>query len=307
MPSLGIVGLGGVSRFYVDAIDRAPSLVLGAVCDHDPARLARFADRDAITVYNNADALLADPQIDAVVIDTPVASHMELTRTALGAGLHVCCEKPLALSVAEVEELVSLAEANQRVLFTAFHRRYNRNLPEPRVLDTSGLRSVELRYLERIDQHTDGEGAWYATPAAEGGGCIVDNGPNAFDVVRHLFGEVSVDDVDVDRSAAGVDIKAQIRGTLDSGAQAVINLDWGYDGEIKDLSATWDDGRTLHADMLAGFAEFKSSLDHEYDAVLADFEARVAAGAGDPETRAATTWLERALARAGQPPQQGTA
>ena len=174
----------------------------------------------------------------------------------------------------------------------------------PASLDTHGLRSVELRYLEQIEEHTDGDGGWYATPAAEGGGCIVDNGPNAVDVVRHLFGEVSVDGVDVERSPAGVDMKADIRGALRGGAEAVIRLDWGYEGEVKDLRARWDNGRELQADMLAGFPAFKSSLDHEYDGVLADFAARVASGAGDPEGLAATVWLERALEAASARPRQ---
>ncbi len=301
MLRLGIIGLGGVSRFYVDAADRARDIELVAVCDRDPTRLERFADRTTLAAHANADELLAEGGVDAVVLDTPVATHVELARAALRAGAHVCCEKPLALSVAEASELAELAEEEKRVLFTAFHRRYNRNLPQPGSLDTHRLRSVELRYLEQIEEHTDGEGGWYATPAAEGGGCVVDNGPNAVDVVRHLFGEVSVDGVDVERSPAGVDMKADVRGTVPGGAEAIIRLDWGYEGEVKDLRVRWDDGRELHADMLAGFPAFKSSLDHEYDGVLADFATRVASGAGDPEAMAATVWLERALAAAEKP------
>jgi predicted dehydrogenase len=298
MLRLGIIGLGGVSRFYVDAADRARDFELIAVCDRDAARLEPFAGRDGIAVYEHAREMLAGAEVDAVVLDTPVTTHVGLARAALGARVHVCCEKPLALSVADVQELLDLAEANDRVLFTAFHRRYNRNLPTPDSLDASGLRSVELRYLERIEEHTDGDMGWYAASAAEGGGCIVDNGPNAVDVVRHLFGEVSVEGVDIERSPAGVDMRAEIRGALGGGAEAVISLDWAYDGEVKDLRATWDDGRELHADMLAGFPAFKSSLDHEYDGVLADFAARAASGAGDPECLAATAWLESALAAA---------
>jgi predicted dehydrogenase len=302
MLRLGIIGLGGVSRFYVEAADRArDDIELIAVCDRDPARLAPFTDRTALTAHTSADELLADGSVDAVVLDTPVATHVDLARAALRAGAHVCCEKPLALSVVEARDLAELAEEEKRVLFTAFHRRYNRNLPRPGSLDTHGLRSVELRYLEQIEEHTDGDGGWYATPAAEGGGCIVDNGPNAVDVVRHLFGEVTVDGVDVERSPAGVDMNAEVRGTLAGGAEAVIRLDWSYEGEVKDLRVRWTNGRELHADMLAGFPEFKSSLDHEYDGVLADFAARVASGAGDPEGMAATVWLERALAAAEKP------
>ena len=163
-----------------------------------------------------------------------------------------------------------------------------------------------MRYLERIEEHTDGDMSWYATAASEGGGCIVDNGPNAVDVVRQLFGDVSVDDVQVERSPQGVDLRAVVTGRA-AGAPAVIRLDWAYAGEVKDLRVRWSDGRELHADMLAGFDEFKSSLHHEYAAVLADFAARVAEGREDPDGLAATAWLEQVLAAAAPPPGVGAA
>ena len=99
-------------------------------------------------------------------------------------------------------------------------------------------------------------------PASEGGGCIVDNGPNAYDVVRHLFGEVTVEGVEVTRSATGVDLQAVVYGRVGS-AEVVIRLDWAFEGE-PDLRASWRDGMALHVDMLAGSTGFKSSLEHEY-------------------------------------------
>lgn len=294
---LGIIGLGGVSRFYVDAAGAVPEADLVAVCDVDPARLAPFQKREEVAAYGSADALLDDPRVDAVVLDTPVSSHVDLGRAALRAGRHVCCEKPLALTRADADGLADLARRGGLTLFTAFHRRYNRNLPAPGSVDLDDLALVELRYLERIDEHAENL-SWYATPASGGGGCIVDNGPNAVDVVRYLFGDITVDDVEIGRSGSGVDVRAGIRGRLAGGAEAVIRLDWAFDGECKDLRVRWRDGRELHADMLAGFAAFKSSLEHEYVGVLVDFIARVATRAEDEAGRAATVWLEDVLTRA---------
>lgn len=60
-------------------------------------------------------------------------------------------------------------------------------------------------------------------------------------------------------------------GEADCGTSFSVELDWGYPGEVKDVSVELDDGRHLHADMLRGFDGFKSSLWHEYRAVLAEF------------------------------------
>ena len=283
-----------MSRFYVDAVAAVAGFELVAVCDLRPERLAPFRGRGDVTPYADARALVEDPRVDAVVIDTPVATHVELSRAALDAGCHVCCEKPLALTVGDADALAARARERGLTLFTAFHRRYNRNLPEPGSLDLGGLASVEVRYLERIEDHTDDLG-WYATPAAAGGGCIVDNGPNAYDVVRSRFGEMSVDHVEVARSPQGVDLRAVVRGRLAGGAEAVIRLDWAYDGECKDLSVRWEDGRELRADMLAGFAAFKSSLEHEYVGILEAFADQIEHRREDPDGRAATAWVQEVL------------
>jgi hypothetical protein len=82
-----------------------------------------------------------------------------------------------------------------------------------------------------------------------------------------------------------------------------IELDWAYDGELKDLMVETEDGERLTADMLDGFQAFKSSLEHEYVGVLRDFAARVASGEhGDEPGVAAVRFVERAYAlAAGEP------
>lgn len=294
--SVGIIGLGAISPWYVEAIQRAPSFILAAVCDIDEGRTLPFRESDNVRLYGSAAALLEDGGVDAVVLDTPVATHVDLSRAALSAGKHVCCEKPLALTRSDASELFALAESLQLTLFTAFHRRYNHNLPSPGSLPVEELVAVEARYLEKIAEHTDGLG-WYSTPAAAGGGCIVDNGPNAFDVVRHLFGEMTVEDVVVGRSPAGVDLNAVVRGRIGTGAEASIVLDWDFDGECKDLTAHMQDGTEIHVDLLAGFPAFKSSLQHEYVGVLDEFAQLVSSGQSDTSGYAATAWLEDVLTR----------
>jgi predicted dehydrogenase len=296
---VGLVGLGSVSHYYVGAIERSGAFELTALCDRDPLRLERrgAAARGAARYERVAD-LLADASVDVVVVDTPVATHADLCAAALVAGRSVCCEKPLATTLEDAERLAALASERGLTLFTAFHRRYNRNLPRPSALEPAGLRTVEVRYLERIEDHAPGAG-WYATPASAGGGCIVDNGPNAYDVARHLFGPASVDDASVVRSEHGVDVAATIHGSFAGGAELLIRLDWAFDGETKDLVARWDDGRELRVDLLAGFPAFKSSLEHEYDGVMAEFAEHLATRRRDEAGAQVSQWLSAALRQAG--------
>ena len=279
----------------MDAIRQSRAFRLAAVCDIDQFKSADFANDDGVAIHEDAAELIADQAVDAVVVDTPVSTHVELCRAALTAGKHVCCEKPLALARGDGEELLSIAASIGVTLFTAFHRRYNNNLPTPGQLRRTGLEAVRLRYLERIEEHTDSLG-WYATSAAEGGGCIVDNGPNAYDVLRHLFGDVSADRAEVKRSSSGVDMAADIHGRLADGADVLICLDWTFDGECKDLHVRWADGAELDVDLLAGYPGFKESLAHEYSRILDEFATLIDGGDSDLHGLAATAWLEDVLA-----------
>jgi predicted dehydrogenase len=87
------------------------------LCDADEGKLVGLAPRFPRTTFTTSFAdLLGDPEVEAVVIATPVVTHAELAKKALRAGKHVFVEKPMALAVADAEELVELAEQHGRVL-----------------------------------------------------------------------------------------------------------------------------------------------------------------------------------------------
>ena len=281
---VGLIGLGVISKFYVAAFDRLPGLDLAAVCDLRPAAQEPF--HDIAKCYTGHAELLADAAVDAVVVNVPNDAHATVCGDALAAGLAVCVEKPLATRVEDGRALAALARERDVTLFTSFHRRYNsavlRLLEEVAAADAP-VRSLTVRYLERIEDHA-GSDRWYLDADRCGGGCVADNGPNAFDLVRLFLGDVELTGADVHRDELGTDRRATValRSTL--GVTARVELDWSYDGEVKDVGVELADGTRLFADMLAGHPEFKGSLWHEYVGVLTDFDTRLRAGrdaAGD--------------------------
>ncbi|RSN19327.1 gfo/Idh/MocA family oxidoreductase [Amycolatopsis sp. WAC 04169] len=263
MIRVGVVGLGVISRFYLAAVGHSPDFTLAAVCDLDPAAL-----RDVpVPGYRDHRSMLAAGGLDAVIVTAPNDVHAAVCRDVLDAGLPVCVEKPLATALADGEDLVSRAAARNVALFTAFHRRYNANVLALReeLVDAAPIESVKVRYLERIEEHVGGD-RWYLDAARCGGGCVADNGPNALDLVRLFLGPVALRHVRITRDADGVDRLATLE--LDG---AVVELDWSFPGEAKDIEVRLTDGTRLYADMLSGFPEFKESLWHEYAGLLRDF------------------------------------
>jgi predicted dehydrogenase len=114
-PKVGVAGLGHWGRNLVRNFEELADLRL--LCDLSPELRESFSAR-----YPNArateryDDLLEDPELDAVVVATPVPTHYDLARRALAAGKHVFVEKPPAVRADEMEEMVALAESNGLVL-----------------------------------------------------------------------------------------------------------------------------------------------------------------------------------------------
>jgi predicted dehydrogenase len=267
---IGVIGLGVISRFYLAALAQMPSLRLTAVCDTNEAALRSFRDR--VPCHRDYHELL-ESDLDAVVVTVPNDAHATVCRDALEAGIAVCVEKPLATQLMDGEALARYAGMAGLCLFTAFHRRYNSAVQTlaRRLKTQPPVKTLTVRYLERIEEHA-GPDRWYLDQARCGGGCVADNGPNAYDLVRLFLGDVHVNDVHIDRDAGGIDRQARVVLRANSSATAKVELDWAYDGERKEVELVLVDDSTHHADMLHGYPGFKSSLWHEYHGVLADFE-----------------------------------
>lgn len=198
---VGVVGLGVIARFHLAALAASPDWDLVAVCDLDPARA--LEPRPGVTGYTDHTRMLAEAGLDAVVVTAPNDTHARICADALTAGAAVCVEKPLALDLAEGEALAALARERGVPLTTAFHRRHNSEFAALRErIGGRTVTEVTVRYLERIEEHA-GSDTWYLDPERCGGGCVADNGPNAFNLVEALLGRAEVTGARVGYDEAG--------------------------------------------------------------------------------------------------------
>jgi predicted dehydrogenase len=142
---LGVAGLGYWGPNLARNFDELADLTW--LCDLDPDKLELFSRRhpQARLTSNVAD-LLEDPELDAVVIATPVVTHAGLARQALAAGKHVFVEKPMALHAGEAEELCALAEERELVLMPGHLLLYHPAVDKLKELIDSGELG-EIRYV----------------------------------------------------------------------------------------------------------------------------------------------------------------
>src|SRR6476469_1816303 len=118
---IGILGAARIARSFVEAVRPSAKIVVTAVASRDGERAAAFARELGIgRVHASYDALFADPDIDAVYVPLPNNLHAEWSIRAAQAGKHVLCEKPLALSLEEVDRIAESAAANEVGVAGAF-------------------------------------------------------------------------------------------------------------------------------------------------------------------------------------------
>lgn len=111
LTGIGIIGAGHFGAVHAEALAGVEGARLVAACRNDAAAVAAFAARHGGTPYSDWAALLADPEVDAVVIATPHDLHRDITVAALRAGKHVLLEKPMAATLPDCDAILAAAAA----------------------------------------------------------------------------------------------------------------------------------------------------------------------------------------------------
>ena len=124
---IGVLGAANIApSALIKPAENDAEVVVAAVAARDVGRAQDFAAKHGIArAHESYEALIADPDLDAVYNPLPNGLHGRWTRAALAAGKHVLCEKPLTANAAEAREIADLAAKSDRVVMEAFHYRYH--------------------------------------------------------------------------------------------------------------------------------------------------------------------------------------
>jgi predicted dehydrogenase len=224
----GILGCGDVCEVKSGpGFQRASDSELVAVMRRDRKLAEDFARRHGVPAcYDDAQRLIADPNVDAVYIAAPPGKHVELALAVAAAKKPAYVEKPMARTHGECLRMVEAFEAAQVPLFVAYYRRaLDRFLKAKEILDSGRLgaiRSVDVRYA------SDGQGRyagradlpWRMQAEHAGGGLFFDLASHTLDVLDFLFGPLRDVSGEAKSGAAGdVEDRVSLRFSTLSGAQ----------------------------------------------------------------------------------------
>lgn len=292
----GIIGCGDIANKAVaPAVNEDSNSELVAFASASQERAEEFTRRHgAKRAYSDIAAFLADPDIDVVYAASRVYEHLPQTVAAAAAGKHVLCEKPMALTGAECQEMVDACHAAGVNLAVAYYRRYYpKNIKIKELIDGGAIgRPVLVRLVltGNYDPTPDDPKFWRIDPAKSAGGPIADVGSHRLDLLCHWFGEPAevaarnetlihsypADDADVllIKMASGVQVTASFHWSIGVGHDTIEMF--GTEGA---LFSTPTDGPHLTLRTASGTEEFNlPCAENRHLPLIQDFSERVLAG-----------------------------
>jgi predicted dehydrogenase len=232
---VGVIGTSWWAELeHLPGLASRPDVEVVALCGRDPSRLSAVAARHAIpSTFTDWRELIAHGRIDALAILTPNVLHAPQALAALEAGLHVICEKPLAMTAAEARAVADLAEAKGLATLTFFtHRAVGAAALAKRLLDGGLLgRPVQVNasYITNSHLRPGKKAGWRMQRAVAGTGVLADIGSHIVDLVRWWMGDfrkVSAQWLNVTKERDGVltdaDEQVSFLAELGCGAQAMV-------------------------------------------------------------------------------------
>jgi UDP-N-acetyl-2-amino-2-deoxyglucuronate dehydrogenase len=190
----GLVGCGGISTQHIEAMNAVDGARLVAVTSASASRARATGERWGVPWTAGLDELLGREDVDAVAVTTPSGLHAEMALAALRRGKHVIVEKPLALSVADVDELIAEGRRQGRLVAAVSQRRFEPVMGAlQRTVASGGFGRIALIMAESLNYRPQSyydSAAWRGTRALDGG-VLMNQAIHEVDLVCWLGGPVA--------------------------------------------------------------------------------------------------------------------
>ncbi|MCD9020891.1 Gfo/Idh/MocA family protein [Cohnella silvisoli] len=194
---LGLIGLGGMASVHAEQILKVEGVSITAICDRDGDKVSEWGERlriESSSRYTDHEALIKDPNIDAVMSITPNNVHYEIIRLCLIHGKPIMTEKPFTRTFAEAKALLELSNNYETPCMVGFSYRYVPSFRMARDMIRSGkigqVRHVFIQYLQQWGGPVfETKMSWRLDRSVTGTGALGDLGSHMIDAARFLVGE----------------------------------------------------------------------------------------------------------------------
>lgn len=220
---LGVIGYGGMGKWHVENAPRA-GVEIAAVCDNDPVKQQEAIDA-GLKLYKSADELLADPEVNTVILTVPNYLHKDMCIKAAAAGKNVITEKPAAMTVAELDEMDKACK-DAGVFFTSHqNRRWDKDmLIVKKAYDDNMLGNI-FTIESKLHSGNGYMHEWHLYKKY-GGGMIYDWGVHLINQILFMMPDAKIKSV-------YADIKNVLHDEVDDYFKIILKMDNGVTAHIE--------------------------------------------------------------------------
>ena len=290
----GLVGAGAIAQAYAQAFTQTTAAKLVAVADPRREAAEKMADAAKCQAFTDAESMADAVELDAVLVCTPPSTHREICCALMERGIHVLCEKPLAISSADAEAMIAAAEARSLHFTMASKFRYVADVQKAKELIADGTIGEVVLFENVFTGRVDMSTRWNSNPEIAGGGVLIDNGTHSVDVARFCLGELAeVQAMEGNRiQLLPVEDTAKMFIRSRKGVLGSIDLSWSVSKELPYFIAVYGSEGTI----LVGWREskFRRAGDAEWTVFGAGYD-KFAAFRGQIENFAGVVRGEEAL------------
>ena len=244
---IGIIGCGKIAQVrHIPEYAENPYAELAGFYDLNTQRAAELATQYGGKAYESAEAMLADPAIDAVSVCVANHAHAPITIAALKAGKHVLCEKPMATTLEECEEMVRTAHEAGKFLMIGHNQRLAKAHAVAKELIDQGMIGRIITFRTTFGHGgpetwsvDPGKNTWFFDKNKAAMGAMADLGIHKTDLIQFLTGQhvvrttarvVTLDKKDASGQLIGVDDNAICIYEMSGGTMGTMTASWTYYG-----------------------------------------------------------------------------
>lgn len=232
----GVAGVGQIAKvLHIHEWDESPDCELTALYNANlelSREITRPYEAKGVQVYDDLDAFLASG-LDCISVCERNFLHAEVSIKALEAGIHVLCEKPMALTLDDARGMIDAAKANDRLLMIDQSQRYSKPHQKAREILSSGQLG-RIYHIQTTFAHPGPEGwsktsEWFFNKSISGFGPLADLGVHKCDLVRFLTGLEA-------KRVSAVKATLEKQGSVEDNSQAIVEMD---NGALCMIATSW--------------------------------------------------------------------
>jgi predicted dehydrogenase len=256
-----LIGAGAIAGTHSDALLQSDVAELSAVVDVNLQAAQEMAAKHGAEAHADLDSLFQAGEFDAAIVCTPPDSHPDICCRFLETGIHVLCEKPIAVSSLHAQKMFDAAEKGNAILTMASKFRFVKDVQKARDLIAEGVLGQLVLFENMFTCNVDMSKRWNSDPTISGGGVLIDNGTHSVDIMRFLLGPLADLQVVEGKRVQDIEVEDTVKIFVRSQSDVMgdIDLSWSINKDQPYFINLYGSEGTLHV----GWGESKYKRNDE--------------------------------------------